>query len=344
MQVNRFSQCRQSPLSCPPFEAVSSGTGETCFPRAKEEVLRSSISMLGVNSSQYRTGRLRSRGKVHVSAFRQSRHKPWNSAISRFVHRGISSTGNVTSDIAFPFFLSTATPDGEVPHPFLQTNASEAILMPDDGANLEDSGLLAQLTELLAFETDGYGCAFEPTQGKMVNGRGEFRPSGAVLSGAWSIAAGAASMSREMLCARWARRIAKLERMALGAPPGDSPRPVLGGPTGARLGQTDACVTDSFSAQESAVVDGALLATPVEVRTHTPGSVVRDPAVHHVVDAIEPFQHPFVVGDHDDRGAALAAKSPEEAHHGLPAFGVQCGGGLVRQDHGRIVDYGAGDR
>ena len=66
-------------------------------------------------------------------------------------------------------------------------------------------------------------------------------------------------------------------------------------------------------------------------------------AVLDIEDAVENVQSAMVVGDDEDAGTPLVGNPGEQLHH-LPSQGaVECGGGFVGEDEGRVVGESAGN-
>jgi hypothetical protein len=60
-----------------------------------------------------------------------------------------------------------------------------------------------------------------------------------------------------------------------------------------------------------------------------PRSMIGDPTIGHVINAIKAFDHSFIVRDHDDCSVLHASQVPEQIHHGLTALRIKGGRRLV---------------
>lgn len=53
-------------------------------------------------------------------------------------------------------------------------------------------------------------------------------------------------------------------------------------------------------------------------------SVISNPAIRHVIDAIKAFDHALVARDDDDGGVLFAPLLPQQIRHDFAAFGIRC--------------------
>ena len=67
------------------------------------------------------------------------------------------------------------------------------------------------------------------------------------------------------------------------------------------------------------------------------------PPVGHEHDAVRPRRRGGIVGDHDQRAAALVDRLAQERQHGAPGARVERAGRLVGEHHARFADEGASD-
>lgn len=68
------------------------------------------------------------------------------------------------------------------------------------------------------------------------------------------------------------------------------------------------------------------------------------PALQHGGPVAQPLDHVQLVAHQQDGGAQFGPHAAEDPHHLLGVVSVQCGGGLITQQHVRLGHQGPGDR